>query len=108
VAQASVEQLANQTPATLQSLKGSMTAGQQAALKKMGIDLATKPGLLGTLASNPLVPYAAMQLTGSMAQGHAQQQMVEDEREYGQQALNDDRERYNRNIGTRLYTSRYA
>jgi hypothetical protein len=61
-------------------------------------------GLLRTLASNPLVPYAGIQLAGSMAQGHAQQQMVEDERDFTQQVINDDRERYNRNIGTLLYT----
>jgi hypothetical protein len=66
-----------------------------------------KKGLLSTLVSNPLVPYAGMQLAGSMAQGHSQQQMVEDERDYGQQAINDDRKRRDHNMA-RLYTSRYT
>jgi hypothetical protein len=66
-----------------------------------------KKGLLSTLASNPLVPYAGMQLAGSMAQGHSQQQMVEDERDYGQQAINDDRKRRDHNMA-RLYTSRHT
>lgn len=54
----------------------------------------------GGLLRNPLVQYGAMQMGGSMLQGHAQQKGQE-------KADEDERKRYNRNVGTQLWESRY-
>jgi hypothetical protein len=61
---------------------------------------AKPPGLLRTALSSPLAIPMAMQIGGNAIAGKAEAEYV-DEKE------NNDRERYNRNIGTRLDPSIY-
>lgn len=98
VASASMDQLLAQTPGQLQALKGSMTAGQQAELTRLGVDMAAKPGLLKSMLTSPYAVPMAMQIGGNAMAGKA-------EAEYADEKETDDRERYNRNIGTRLFQS---
>jgi hypothetical protein len=92
----SVDKLLEMPMTELQKQAGSLSAGQVSALKKAGIDLAGKPGLLRSMVSSPLTIPMAMQIGGNALAGKA-------EAEYIDKKEGEDRARYNRNIGTRLF-----
>lgn len=93
-----VDKLLEMPMAELQKQAGSLSAGQLSALKQAGVELTAKPGLLKSMISSPLAIPMAMQIGGNAMAGKAEQEYVE-ERE------GEDRARYNRNIGTRLFVS---
>ena len=98
----------------LQAASGSLSAGQIAELGKAGIKLApevAKKGLLRSAMSNPLVQYGAMQTGGRMisgyANGRAQEEAVRDNAAEIDRKEREDRERYQTNMGTKLWDSKY-
>ena len=91
----SVEQLMAQPVEALRAASSGMSAGQVSELTKAGIDLAAKPGLLKSAFSSPYAIPMAMQIGGNALASKGETEYI-DEKE------NDDRERYNRNIGGRI------
>jgi len=97
----SVDKLLELPMSELQRQAGSLSAGQVSALKQAGIELAAKPGLLRSAISSPLAIPMAMQIGGNAMAGKAEAEYI-DEKE------NNDRERYNRNLGARINPSIYS
>ncbi|MDP1931894.1 MAG: hypothetical protein Q8L60_10595 [Gammaproteobacteria bacterium] len=100
-----VDKLLEMPMTELQRQAGSLSAGQISGLKQAGIELGKKPGLLRTMVTSPLTVPMAMQVGGNMLAGKGEQEYVEERDRYAEARENDDRARYNRNIGTRLFVS---
>lgn len=86
----------------------------QASPMITGAPQTAAPGLLKTLASNPMTPYVVGQVGGSIATGIGNQKQQEDAQKYASDSLAEqraydeeqarlDRERFNTNIGQRLW-----
>ena len=93
-----IDKLLEMPMSELQRQAGSLSAGQVSALKQAGIELSAKPGLLRTMFSSPLALPMAMQIGGNAITGKAESELAQERDDF-------DRERYNRNMGTRLFTS---
>lgn len=96
----SVEQLMAQPVEALRAASGGMSAGQVSELTKAGIDLTAKPGLLKSAFGSPLAVPMAMQIGGNAMAGKAEAEQMEEKE-------NEDRVRYNRNVGGRINPNIY-
>ncbi|WP_299312297.1 hypothetical protein [uncultured Halomonas sp.] len=62
---------------------------------------------MGAAANSPYTVPMAMQMGGNMLSGVAEQRAMREQMDREEQMSEEERERYNRNVGTRLWTSRY-
>lgn len=93
------------TPAQGGGLLGNVAATHAAPSASGGGGLLSRA--MGAAADSPYTIPMAMQMGGNMLSGVAEQRAMREQRDYDEQMAAEERERYNRNVGTRLWTSRY-